>query len=287
MSNQGLYLTKHFSLTSSQRVNEVCKRPLESIGITYFNYLKINNQDSSRALLTNNAEWIEHFYKTELYRSVETVNIEHLLPKGYFLWSELNTDDAIYKEGREFFNIDNGITFVIKHKTYTYLYIFASTKNNPRINDFYLRNIDLLRQFILYFNDQAHDLIQLANSNPILLPEQQPWAQKLQVKHNELIQQQRDNFYSHIKINNYCLPGGVQNDIILTKKQAECLGYLLTGATSKQIAKMMKVSPRTIEAHIDTIKDKLFSSYGKRFTKRDLIAFVNDTGLNEILTSAN
>lgn len=122
-------LEKHHALTSSNSVRELFNPILGSIGITYFNYIKIYNSDCSRELLTNNPEWIDHFYKNALFNSIGAVDIEHLLPKGYFLWSELDSKDPIYLQGRDFFNIDNGISFVIKRKDVTYLYIFASSNN--------------------------------------------------------------------------------------------------------------------------------------------------------------
>ena len=85
----GINLQKHHALTSSTHVKELFSPLLESIGITYFNYIKIYNNDCSRELLTNNPEWIDHFYKKSLFSSIGAVDIEHLLPKGYFLWSEL------------------------------------------------------------------------------------------------------------------------------------------------------------------------------------------------------
>ena len=43
----------------------------------------------------------------------------------------------------------------------------------------------------------------------------------------------------------------------LSPKQSECLFYLLRGMTSKKIADILKVSPRTIEAHVMSIKHKM------------------------------
>ena len=40
----GINLEKHFSLTSSKFVQEICNPLLASIGITYFNYIKIYNK---------------------------------------------------------------------------------------------------------------------------------------------------------------------------------------------------------------------------------------------------
>jgi hypothetical protein len=54
---KGMELKNHFALTSANDVNDICL-PLQDIGITYFNYLKIY-KDGSRELLTNNAPWID------------------------------------------------------------------------------------------------------------------------------------------------------------------------------------------------------------------------------------
>lgn len=90
----GINLEKHHALSSSKNVQELFNPILKSIGVTYFNYIKIYNDDCSRELLTNNPEWIDHFYKNSLFNSVGAIDIEHLLPKGYFLWSERNNSFA-------------------------------------------------------------------------------------------------------------------------------------------------------------------------------------------------
>lgn len=169
----GLNLEKHFSLTSSKLIQQICNPVLHPIGITYFNYIKIYQNDCSRELLTNNADWIDHFYKNALYDTVEAIDIEHLLPKGYFLWSEMDKVSPVYLQGRDFFNIDHGISFVIKRPDVTYLYIFGANRENHEINNFYAGNIDLLQRFIHFFTDQAQELLKAAEANKIYLPSPQ------------------------------------------------------------------------------------------------------------------
>ncbi len=43
----------------------------------------------------------------------------------------------------------------------------------------------------------------------------------------------------------------------LSQKEKECLHYLCEGLTIKGIARKMKVSPRTVETHLERAKDKL------------------------------
>lgn len=186
-----LNLNNHFSLTSAQEVNNICYASLNAIGVSYFNYIKIYN-DSSRELLTNNADWIDFFYKRKLYQTVAVINIEHLLPKGYFLWTELESNDPAYVHSRELFNIDNGISFVEKTKDVTILYIFGSTRSNYQINNFYIRNIELFKRFILYFKDKGEKLLNMAKNNKIILPEKQIIHKKFE--NNSLSAQNRNKF---------------------------------------------------------------------------------------------
>ncbi len=279
----GLDLKNHFSLTASKEVDDICSPALNSIGVTYFNYIKIYHNDSSRELLTNNAPWIEHFYKNGLYKSSGAVDIEHLLPKGYFLWSELNSDDPIYAQGRESFNIDNGASFVIKREDITYLYIFASTRDNNSINNFYTKNVDLFKRFILYFNDKASPLIKTASKNKIYLPDSRVISLE-KIKRYQITDSDKDEFFKKTDIDRFYLLSE-SDDLYLTKKQAQCAAYFIEGATAKQCAIALKISHRTVEGYLDDIKKKVFELMGLNFTKDELIDFLKSTGIKDAVFS--
>ena len=276
---KGMELKNHFALTSANEVNDIC-RPLKDIGITYFNYLKIY-KDGSRELLTNNAPWIDHFYKNALYLTAGVVDVEHLLPKGYFLWFVLDLNDPAYSQGQESFNIDNGVSFVIKRDEITYLYIFASTKDNMHINNFYIRNVDLFRRFIQYFHDRGSDLIKQAKSNKIVLPQQQI-INSNRLKNIEIPSNVRRSFYKKTKMDKFYLLD-VSDDLYLTPKQAEVATYLVVGATAKQCARQLGISYRTVETYIEEIKQKIFQFLGINLSKGELAEFLIKTGIQNIV----
>jgi DNA-binding CsgD family transcriptional regulator len=56
------------------------------------------------------------------------------------------------------------------------------------------------------------------------------------------------------------------HETLLSKRQSECMFFLLRGKTAKDIAKILRLSPRTVEEYIDQIKSKLNCN-----TKSDLI----------------
>ncbi len=57
----------------------------------------------------------------------------------------------------------------------------------------------------------------------------------------------------------------------LTKQESICLHYLMLGHSSKQIARILTLSPRTVEGHIHNIKTKLNCR-----TRLELLSIIND-----------
>lgn len=273
----GLNLEGHFSLASSNIIQQICDPVLNPIGITYFNYVKIYHNDCSRELLTNNSDWIEHFYKNALYNTVGAIDVEHLLPKGYFLWSEMDKKSPVYLQGRDFFNIDHGITFVIKRTDATYLYIFGANRNNHDINNFYAGNIDLLQRFIHFFTDQAQDLLKTSKKNKIYLPS----PQKINIERvNNIVlsNQVRKKFIESTKISRYFILNE-SDDLYLTQRQAECAKLFISGFTAKQISKIIGISHRTIEGYLLGIKQKIQVERGRTLNKEQLIQVLKSSNI--------
>ena len=46
-------------------------------------------------------------------------------------------------------------------------------------------------------------------------------------------------------------------EVSLTKRQTDCLYYLVQGMTVKQIAETMSLSARTVEHYLEAVKSKL------------------------------
>ncbi len=72
----------------------------------------------------------------------------------------------------------------------------------------------------------------------------------------------------------------------LTKRQTECLFYLFEGHTAKEIAKIIKISPRTVEGYIETMRNKLNCTTLSELLLKALQCQVR-TGLNHIIVSQN
>jgi DNA-binding CsgD family transcriptional regulator len=64
--------------------------------------------------------------------------------------------------------------------------------------------------------------------------------------------------YQKINEKQFCyILEDICSDTPLSERQTECLFFLLRGKTAKEIAKILNISPRTTECHLEEIKYKL------------------------------
>lgn len=71
---------------------------------------------------------------------------------------------------------------------------------------------------------------------------------KIEVIKSPSPQKDRSSILRHFQINNV--------DVHLSKREAECLYQLRLGKTAKESAKALNISPRTVETHLENIKQK-------------------------------
>ena len=64
-----------------------------------------------------------------------------------------------------------------------------------------------------------------------------------------------ENFYKMTEISKFHL-GGLFNNLTLSKREVESLYYFLRGQSTKEIAKTIGISPKTIESYVNNIKIK-------------------------------
>ena len=71
-----------------------------------------------------------------------------------------------------------------------------------------------------------------------------------------LLQITQLDFFNSNFVNN--LPIGLEIDsVYLSKREMECLELTVKGKTSKQIAQLLKISPRTVEEYLANVKSKM------------------------------
>lgn len=275
---RGLDLTNNIALTGGNDIRTICKPLYEYLDITYFNYVKLN-PNGSRSTLTDRPDFISKYYgNKELFQTKAVLKMEKAKKSIFHLSCEFR-DQLSYIVARNDFDIDNGLTIIQPCGKSTELYYFGTTKNNYYHTNLYLNNVEMFYRFIIYFKEKAAKLIQQADKQKFYLPSEKKIIKSPKEFNNEDVLDIRRCFFEATKINRYLIDYG--HNIILTRREAECLYYIMFDKSSKEISRELGLSTRTIETHLMKAKLKLNCC-----TKKELISKLMSTELGRILTYA-
>lgn len=251
---------------------ELCEiaRPLKRFGIHYFNHIRVFD-DGSRLSFGTNGLWLQHFFDNSYYK-IGNFSSKPLV-SNYLLWKFLPSDGVLEIASKEF-NIDNGITIIEKNKTYTDLYLFASTRNNDAINNFYINNLDVLKHFINYYKEKSSLFIDSCIPDKPILSKQQQIESKQPLQESIILSSYIHEFYNETKINKFKYSYAAR-EVVLSANQHNIITLLLKGYNTKEIARILKLSPKTCQIYIDKIKLKFNCS-----TRNELLTLFRSEKLN-------
>jgi DNA-binding CsgD family transcriptional regulator len=275
MKKNGINLSKNIAITSASEVKEICM-PLEKyFDITYFNYVKLF-KNGLRYVLTNNTVFTECYYAdADLYQTKAVLNMECLKTSEIHLFCEFR-DQASYVVARNEFNIDNGFTIIQPSPSdeSTELFYFATKRENCGHTHLYTTHLDSFYRFILYFKEKARYLIKQANKEKFFietLPIDSPIFDNTKIK-SEFYAETSINKL-HMKFNNI--------EIVLSKREIDCLYLTMKNKTSKEIGQMLSISPRTVETYVSNVKLKSNCQ-----TKKELISRFTTDPYKFLVTNA-
>ncbi len=247
-------LKNHIPINSTPEVIELC-RPLKKLNIDFFCFHRVFS-DGSEIMLSNSGAWAEHFHRLgySTYASFQQI----INGFEYFVWPHAHLK---LETLRRFDNVHHGMTIFTKYsKNNEYIDAcgFALSKNLEI--SIIVNNIDLLKRFATYFAHQASPIIKRCNNHKITPNASDIFFVSDNDGSNTMTRIDRIEFLSQT-----CSDTPFNQK--LTKKELNCIDYLLLGKTANEIAKILNLSPRTVEGHLNNLKNKLGC-----YSKSELIA---------------
>lgn len=233
---------------------KIIARPLfDHSKISFFSFAKFF-RDSTSIILTSHGDFskalVESGYKftydglkmlTEDKERINTFDNSF-----YFLPRENNAKANIL--AREY-NITSIVNLVEKVGDTFECFIFGM-HGNQNLMDFYFRNWDILINFKYYFLDAGSVLIASCFDDKIILKDSNNMFEETLMEHCSA------DFKKTIGPKNI-LVNYTSARVPITIREYESLKYLAQGWTVKEIAKMLNISPRTVEEYHKRIKEKL------------------------------
>lgn len=230
-------LKNHPLLDFHDDISGICAPLLQQLNFSIVNFIRLyHNQDVF--YLCDNRDWLQHYLKSGYPAIGAFENNKIFREQKFVLWDSLDNKDPIVIYSREQFNIKYGITFIKPFNGgYDFFNLGVST-NSPAVLEKLSTQIEPIEKFISIFYEKAKKIIAFAKKNCLQL-------------------QQFGYVPAHVVVPERFYLGPTYNYQYLTYKEIIYLKGLLTGMTVPEIAKMNHISPRTIEKHIENIKQKV------------------------------
>lgn len=230
-------------------IKKIAKPLFDELPITYFAMATVH-ADGSYQTLCSDTKWAKHYFQhgyqnLELnFALLDEMNIE------YFRWSSLCRfrDDPLFTnllaDLNQFGYVD-GMTILHKGPELYDVYSFAVADLNhfKKVS----RSVHALKQFILYFKEQLFKNEKLLNA----------YQQRhiIDIAESKNISDVHGYSFDMPIARIHFAAGHVEH--YLTRREFDCMHYLLKGMSAKLIADTLNISIKTIEEYIANIKRKL------------------------------
>jgi DNA-binding CsgD family transcriptional regulator len=176
--------------------------------------------------LSSSKNMVCDIYSTEMYRYGYFPNNSENLQSGFFMWDhlKLGSSSNMISFMRDQHQFTHPLSIVQQHGEFCDLFIFGSKPGNSCINNFYLDKKELFIQFIASFYQTMTTTLLELSDHKITLPQD--------------------------------IITSVNPSLIFSPRQLECAELMTKGLTTKEIARKMNISPRTVNEYIDILRKK-------------------------------
>lgn len=262
----------YIALITTTDLQELCKPLTELLGINNFAYHKIfpNGQE---ICLSNNPNWIKYVHQNNLtfgvkLDSLETPNFKSLL---WPFEDEIKEHKSVikgYRAVRSIWDCHYGIDLSNGHNEY---FGFAAHKKDISTVNNYLNNLEQLERFTTFFLEKAEGLIKQASQDKLLY-----YQQKRADTFSNKLSAIKDKFIEQTPITTYPPHLDLVSGLKFTHRELDCIKLFIKGYTLNDAAGALSISKRTVETHLENIKNKTGVN-----TKSDLIKFVFENNMDK------
>lgn len=244
------FASNSVALNSAKDVQDIVKILTTHLNVSYFSYSK-NYQDKSRIYLSTNEQWAQDYLtQPELFEIGAYNKHPNYIEGSYEICSFSVLPQLKEIMANQYGVVGEGIAIFNKQATFCEIFVFAIDDLPNHILPFYLNNLDLFHRFACYFKEQSIAIRKEAENFDRKFLQCRELAFAPSLVH---YQQKSEELKAALQVKKYFL----NEEVALSAKELDCAILLLQGKTSKEIAKLLGNSPRTIEVHLNNMKLKL------------------------------
>ncbi len=235
------------------KIQSFCSPLVQTFGISQFFHARVTNSGQFTGVNLSKS-WEEYFLS-------EKSNLLHWpdecdpckIRNGVRLLQE-NEDEGMNKllrKAREGYSINFSLQFVEKTGQCANTYGFALNSSNPFQHMMLIKEMPLLRLFIKRFHEEFKELYNALENNKVDM---------LHLLGTSFQKMENPAIIKSVALDQFLKKIGISIPESITDREFEVMKYLIKACPASQIASAMFISKRTVEHHIERIKDKFRSS---------------------------
>lgn len=236
---------------ATPHMQEICS-PLKFLGIHSFVYMKRYANGEFVDLFTDPL-WAEfsllRLFESE-YKNDTLTHHFHCMSKDISLWN-IDNNQPVWLEAKQHFGYHSGISINSPGENCQETFCFYSYKPHRAIEEIDMQYIEALKYFSAYFKTRAKPLISNAEKNMLKVPTLY-MPQPISTHSARLPTYNIHQFFDNLQTNKLEI-----NGVTLTLREIECICWLSAGKSAEEIGKLLSLSNRTIEKHLNSVKQKL------------------------------
>ena len=248
-----------------KKMNNIILPMNQFFGIVDLVYIEVSN-DNSLINLTTNINWIEHCVEKEYFLDDPQMVSPNNIGNGYAMWSvdwEPHYKSEAYENGMlkdaSEYGIGKGVTYINKNKNGYKAYVFSGPKNNIDLHTKLYSNMPLIKKFVTFFDEEIKDIRKKMMDSRVNLVKLKGDAYFQQ--QGLIIPQENDKLHQCNFLHQLGILDSSISDVNLTKRELQCINLYLEGNSAQKTSVILSISRRTVESHIDSIKNKLQLNY--------------------------
>lgn len=237
-------------------IKSICQPFMSSLGASLIAYHRIYFNDGQSVSVATDHEILKDYFDYVKDKGLFFQEYIKKIPENkfhYFLWPnkvENKLQGIIHQIG-----IWNGFNIYLKQKDYVENFVFAGKLDNNEMQNNCINNIEFANSFVGYFKNKASEFIYNVNKEKMAYFNCQ-----------NLSFYEPDKNFSFSSLKTKSVPFFLNDQKIeLTSREALVLSFTNFGHSDKEIASILGISNRTVEAHLANIKSKSKLHYRSEF----------------------
>ncbi len=246
MNNNAKYFFKRLDSKVDQ-VRLISRGFCDGLSLTGFAYVRVYH-DGRAGWVTTDSDHDRLLFDTGFLKEDPLIDTAKALEQGYYIWSHDRSfpgDKKFYENRVKHFHINHGLVVVNHQKDYLETGCFSGCTSKRPLHNVFFNEKGLFKAYLNYFSQN------LPKSMHSLFEE------GLHLKDLKTSYGTPSSNVTNTQRKLLIAECGLGRLLRLSRRELECLALLREGLTYQSIGLWLKLSPRTVESYIQSVKNKL------------------------------